>query len=192
MARRITRLESALAGVFRVGVVSSVNREMCRARVAFRDKFVSAELPVLVQQSEAMRDYWLPAVDEQVACVFLPFAPEVGFVIGGFYSDQDAIPEGAEVEGERVIEADARLRLLVGDMEIQQTSEGVRIGGEEATQPFVRGTDHKALLSSLIDLLAQHTHPTGVGPSGPPANAASMSAKKGDIDGTLSEIITGR
>ena len=48
------------------------------------------------------------------------------------------------------------------------------------------------LLSALIDLLAAHTHPTGVGPSGPPANAASITGKKADIDGTLSPIIKGR
>lgn len=195
LSARISRLESVVKSIVRVGVVSTVNRDKCRVCVTFpssRGGFQSGELPVMVAASEAMRDYSMPAVDEQVVCVFLPNGPEAGFVLGSFYSDQDAIPDGAEAEGERVIEADTRLRLLVGGMEASITNDLVRIGGDSADQPFVRGTDHKALLEGLIDLIVAHVHPTGVGPSGPPANSAAFTAKKPDVAATLSEIIKGR
>ena len=40
--------------------------------------------------------------------------------------------------------------------------------GGDATQPAVRGTDLQTWLDSLLDDYMAHTHPTGVGPSGPP------------------------
>jgi hypothetical protein len=192
LVERISRLESLVRKMIRMGAVSAIKRDPPRVRVTFADKLVSDWLPVMVQASETARDYWVPAVDEQVTCVFLPIAPEVGFVLGSFHSDQDAIPEGADAEGERVIEADARLRVLVGEMEVQITPELFRVGGEGATEPYVLGNKSKTLLESLIDWMAAHTHPTGVGPSGPPATAADVTAKKTEIPGTLSEIIKGR
>jgi hypothetical protein len=192
LSERIARLESVVRKMVRVGVVSAIKRDPPRVRVTFADKLVSDWLPVMVQASETARDYWVPAVDEQVTCVFLPIAPEVGFVLGSFYSDEDAIPEGAEAEGERVIEADARLRLLVGDMEVQATPELFRVGGESADQPFVRGTDLKAILEAWLDLDAAQTHPTGVGPSGPPTNSAAYTAKKAVLEQMLSTVIKGR
>ena len=173
----------------RVGVVSSVDRDLCRVRVAFPGGVVSHGLPVMVKNSVGHKEYWMPSVDEQVTCVFLPSGPEVGFVLGSFYSDADPIPTGAEVEGMRVFEfsdgarfeyspTESTLKIIVGDLEVEMTPETIKIGGPGATQPFVRGTDmHAAIIA--------HTHPTGVGPSGPPINSADFAA-------TLSEIITGR
>lgn len=186
---RLASLERKVANLVRVGVVSAVDRQTCRVRVAFPGEFVSNWLPVLVKQSVENRDFWMPAVDEQVTCVFLPNGLEVGFVLGSFYSDQDAIPDGAEAEGMRVVEfADgarfeydtesSTFRLVVGDLELTITSDLMQIGGSGATQPFVRGDDLKSWL-------AAHVHPTGVGPSGPPSTA-------GTLDNVLSTIIKGR
>lgn len=207
--RRLANLERKASTAVRIGTVDKVDRTKCRARVLFpvprkegeEESFVSSEeLPVMVKQSVGNRDYWLPTVGDQVVCVYdrLGF----GFVIGSFYSDEEEIPEGAEAEGVRVTEfedgtrveystEESKLRVLVGDVELVVTPDGVRIGEGSADQPFVRGTDHKTLLSSILDLLAAHTHPTGVGPSGPPATAADFTAKKADIDGTLSTLIEG-
>jgi phage baseplate assembly protein V len=180
---------------------------------------VSEELAVLVKQSVKNSDYWMPDIDEQVVCLFPPNCGGAGFVLGSFYSDEDPIPEGADAEGVRMVEfadgssveyntetsvlrvlvgdldaqfAADRLRVLVGDLETEFTADHVRAGGSSANQPFVRGTDLKTLLAALIDLVVAHVHPTGVGPSGPPANASAMTAKKADLDGTLSPIILGR
>jgi hypothetical protein len=40
--------------------------------------------------------------------------------------------------------------------------------GEDSSQPAVRGTDLQTWLDKLLDDYVAHTHPTGVGPSGPP------------------------
>lgn len=189
IARRLADLERKVNSISRVGVVSAVDRTKCKVRVTFERNVVSNWLPVMVKQSSANRDFWMPALDEQVFCVFLPSGQEIGFVIGSFYSDEDAIPDGADAEGLRVVEfsdgarieystEDSIFRLIVGDIELTITSDLVQIGGDGASQPFVRGND-------LKDWLSAHVHPTGVGPSGPPSTAGTLGA-------VLSEIIKGR
>ena len=41
-------------------------------------------------------------------------------------------------------------------------------GGDDESEPAVRGNTLAELLSNIIDQFNSHTHPTGVGPSGPP------------------------
>lgn len=214
--QRLAALERHDKKSLQIGTVDKVDRSKCRVRVLFPipervDKetgqvtrfAVSEMLPVLVKQSVGNRDYWMPTIGDQVLCIFPTGVGGAGFVLGSFYSDEEEIPEGAEAEGVRMVEFEdgtrieydteaSRLRVLVGELETEFTAEHVRMGGEDADQPFVRGTDLKTLLSALIDLVVAHTHPTGVGPSGPPVNATSITAKKNDIDGTLSPIIKGR
>jgi len=81
--------------VFRIGRVSSVNGTNCTARVTFPDKddLVSAELPIIVIGSKGTQGYWVPEVDTQVLCCFLPNPSgsglNEGFILGAFYSQQD-------------------------------------------------------------------------------------------------------
>ena len=81
--------------IFRIGKVSSVNGAACTVRVTFPDKddMVSAELPIVVVGSHGTKGYWVPEVDTQVLCCFLPNpsgrGPNDGFVLGGFYSTED-------------------------------------------------------------------------------------------------------
>lgn len=209
---RLAALERKVASMVRVGIVSDLDRARCRVRVIFPmthghgkdDKdTVSPWLPVLTKGSMSNREYWMPDIDDQVTCVFLPNDLGTGFALGVFYSDDEPIPEGADAEGMRVVEfddgarfeystADSKLRILIGDLEFTMTPDLVQIGGEGATQPFVRGTDLKTLLEALFDLDIAHPHGTGVGPSGPPINASAYAAKKAEISQLLSTIIKGR
>lgn len=82
--------------LIRVGTVSSVNAAAGTVRVAFaaQDDMVTYELPVITRGSKNNKDYWLPDVDEQVLCLFLPNTSGRGvcdgFVLGTFYSSVDA------------------------------------------------------------------------------------------------------
>lgn len=82
--------------LIRVGTVSSVNAAAGSVRVAFaaQDDMVTYELPVITRGSKNNKDYWLPDVDEQVLCLFLPNTSGRGvcdgFVLGTFYSSVDA------------------------------------------------------------------------------------------------------
>ena len=81
--------------IFRIGKVSSVNGANCTVRVTFpdTDNLVSAELPLIVIGSYKTKGYWVPEVNTQVLCCFLPIISGVGlnkgFVLGGFYSVED-------------------------------------------------------------------------------------------------------
>lgn len=80
--------------LIRIGIVSSINKSKCTARVAFEDQenSISQELPILVRGTINPQDYWIPTPGEQVLCVFLPNGIEHGFVVGSFYSDLDKPP----------------------------------------------------------------------------------------------------
>lgn len=89
-------MDTDVRSLIRVGRVSSVNAVNCTARVTFDDEddLVSAELPVIVPCSKDNKAYWLPDIDTQVLCLFLPAMSgkgcNDGFVVGAFYSDVDA------------------------------------------------------------------------------------------------------
>ena len=84
--------------IVRVGIVSSVNAEKCKVRVAFddRDFLVTAELPVVVRGAMKNKEYWMPDVGEQVLVLFLPNSNHEGFVLGSMYNDEDTPPEKEE------------------------------------------------------------------------------------------------
>lgn len=88
-----------LKNIIRVGRVSSVDGKTCTARVTFPDKddLVSADLPILQMGSKNLEGYWMPAVDTQVLCLFLPNPAgkgiNKGFILGAFYSTADPPPE---------------------------------------------------------------------------------------------------
>lgn len=89
-----------IKSLIRVGSVSSVNPANGTARVAFEanDDNVTYELPVLTRGSKANKDYWIPDIDEQVVCLFLPNTSGrgvcQGFILGTFYSRTGALSMG--------------------------------------------------------------------------------------------------
>jgi len=58
--------------------------------------------------------------------------------------------------------------------------------GLDAVEPVVLGDTLLGLLEELCDALAAETHPTPVGPSGPPINAADYSSIKSRLSTFLS------
>ena len=54
----------------------------------------------------------------------------------------------------------------------------IKLGSDDATEPIVLGDALLGLLEELIDAITQTTVPTGVGPSGPPVNAAQFAGIK--------------
>lgn len=91
-----------IKSLIRVGSVSSVNPANGTARVALEvnDDNVTYELPVLTRGSKANKDYWIPDIDEQVVCLFLPNTSGrgvcQGFILGTFYSRTDAPVENSQ------------------------------------------------------------------------------------------------
>ena len=126
--------------IFRIGKVSSVNGAACTVRVTFPDKddMVSAELPIVVVGSHGTKGYWVPEVDTQVLCCFLPNpsgrGPNDGFVLGGFYSTEDP-PE----------ESDPKVRCI-------KLPDGCYIRFDGAGNIHIHATGNLTLTGARIDL----------------------------------------
>jgi hypothetical protein len=69
---------------------------------------------------------------------------------------------------------------------------GIFFGTESASEPFVLGNLWKAMMDTVLQALAVHIHPTGVGPSGPPDNASVYTTEKGKTADTISDFIFGQ
>lgn len=88
-----------------MGIISSINRKKCTARVYFedRDDQVSHDLGILVPQTMKSKYYYMPDVGEKVICGFLTNGEETGFILGSVYSEVDKpVPEISELGKERV------------------------------------------------------------------------------------------
>ncbi len=91
-----------IKSTFRIGNISSVNPANGTARVTFPslDSNVTDELPIITRGSKANKDYWIPDIDEQVLCLFLPNpsgrGATMGFILGTFYSTADAPEENSK------------------------------------------------------------------------------------------------
>jgi len=142
-----------------VGTVSSQDPASGTVRVVREDKDdkVTNDLFVLQRGTASTKDYWLPAVGDQVLCMQLPNYSGKGvgdgFVLGAFYSELDAPPAGAA--------GSARVLNHPGDMLI---TVGGTLSIHAGTLDVVGGGDVVASGKSL----ASHTH-TGVhGVTSPP------------------------
>lgn len=124
----------------RIGEVSSVDPKTCTARVVFDDEdgFISNDLPVIQRNTQSTKDYWLPAVGEDVICVFLPCGEEDGFILGSFYADEITPPVDSETK--RYLEFPDgstfeydweahKLKAAIGDTVIEATENAVQVSG---------------------------------------------------------------
>ena len=95
---RIQRLEAALQHTIRAGTVSATYPERCTVKVQFADAdgMTSMELPVLQKSTLKDKNYNVPDVGEQVACMFQGHGQENGFVVGCAYSKQDKAPVNSQ------------------------------------------------------------------------------------------------
>lgn len=72
-----------IKNLFRIGTVSAIDEDNELVRVAFDDldDTVSAWLQVAVQGAYKDDDHWLPDIDEQVCCLFMPTGHAEGYVL---------------------------------------------------------------------------------------------------------------
>lgn len=170
--------QSGGIGVLRVGIVKHVYPEECAVAVSLPDvddgDFVTFNLPVLQHCAGGKaRGWWMPAIDDQVLCAFLPHAQDYGFVLGGFYAPDDTKPtsEAEDValsfENGDYLHYKAQERTfecLVGQTHVKVSDGLVEAGnGQEqfvALAPDVKTQldDIKKALDSLQDAFNNHTH----------------------------------
>lgn len=103
LRERLRRLEERMAQQVRLGIVTErlPLEGKVRVRLPDADNMVSAPLPVLLPTTARRKAFWLPDIDEQVLCLFLPSSGEMaGFVLGALYSAADTAPEQTTAGGE--------------------------------------------------------------------------------------------
>lgn len=98
LQRQVAQLKATIDNIYRVGTVTKLLPDVAKVRVAFaeRDNLESYDLPVLTKNTAQNKDYWMPDIDEQVLCCFLPIGMEQGFIVGGFFSQPAPPPESSE------------------------------------------------------------------------------------------------
>lgn len=126
-----------------------------------------------------------PEVGDEVLVAFEHGDMRRPYVLGALWNGQDAMPEdrGADADNDvRLIKSrsghlivfddtDGSERITITDQSgnkvelhgdgVTITSDAIKIGSDSASEGIVLG-------DALLELFNKHTHPTGVGPSGPP------------------------
>ena len=126
-----TNAYKALSRCIRVGRVSSVDAADASVRVTFpdRDDMVSAPLKVLMRGCKSAKDFWMPAVDDQVLCLFVADSggkgSGAGYVLGTIYSTVDTPPGG----GSRVLNVPDDLVINCGSLKVNAGGGDVMVNG---------------------------------------------------------------
>lgn len=170
--------------MLRYGTISSIDADKGLARVQFgEDEVVSDWLPVLVQKTMNDKYFYMPDVNEHVACL-MEENGENGIILGAIYSQANAPgvvkgegKSGVEYENGDIIEYDHNGRILsmkIGTTEFRATNSG----------PAIKTTG-ESLKQILLDLMAQlkaEYHMTGSGPTTVPVNVAAYTAIEARIN----------
>lgn len=188
--RQLESLQQLVGELIRVGIVTTTNAEKGTARVQFKDRneVVSYDMPVLVKNSLSQKDYWMPDINEQVLCLFLPVGIEQGYIIGSFYSDVTAPPAAdknirkVQFQDGTAIEYDRSTHTLKVDItetsgqviincpgKVTVNSPAIDLGESAALEPSVLGDKIAEALDALRSELDNHQH---IGNLGAPTSPA--------------------
>lgn len=174
-----------------VGVVTSVDDPdgLGRVKVSYPWLQDDAESPwarlVSFMAGNERGGVFRPEVDDEVLVVFEHGDMRRPYVIGALWNGQDAMPEerGADADNDlRLIKSRSGHTIVFDDTDGNEVltindkhgntvelnadgvvvrSDAIQIGSSDSAEGLVLG-------DAFLELFNQHTHPTGVGPSGPP------------------------
>ena len=118
----------------------------------------------ILDQSEAAQDV-VSLVYDEVRNIRIYHSPEDGLVIARGTGAKERPLIQIDEQGFIKITTDEKIFLDAGNVFLSNTGED----SEDETEPVVRGGSLQEWLQKLLDDYQNHFHPTGVGPSGPPA-----------------------
>jgi phage baseplate assembly protein V len=165
--------------MLRFGIIDEIDAPKARVRVRFEeDELKSDWLPMMQTGSLKNKGYSLPDVGEHVACM-MDERSENGVCMGAVYNQTDtpafnsADKFGTQYDNGDEFSYDRSVRLL------RQKIQNVELNLEADGPTLKNGANTlKSLMVELLDILIVHTHPTGVGPSGPPTEVPLLNANK--------------
>ena len=189
------RLTSRINGVV-VGIVTNIDDPdgQGRVRVKFpwlKDEQESHWARVMSFMAGKERGaVFRPEVDDEVLVLFEHGDMRFPYVIGAVWNGQDEMPSerGADADNNlRIIKSRSGHQIILDDTDgsekvtivdkegnsVEMSADGIviksssiKIGSENASEGIVLG-------NAFMELFNQHTHPTGVGPSGPSSQQMS-------------------
>lgn len=172
--------------MLRFGKISEYNPEKGVARVHFNDdEIVSDWLPIVVPQSKDTK-FSAPLDVEEHVCCMMDSNAENGVVLGAVYSKSENPSNGGKdvycVEFKNGDRIEYNRNTRVHKIKIGTSEYSISNSGGHTIK---RGSESlKTILSDLMVALQAETHPTAVGPTGPPLNVASYVALQARL-GTL-------
>jgi hypothetical protein len=164
---------SEFRGQFRWGRVSAVKAAEHRVEVKFEEGegFTSWDMPYLVQHPG---DYAMPPADTPVLCLIQDGALGAGFVLGCYYTENDAAPLD-----------DKGKRSIVGD--------DLRLGAADADEKVALAPLVKDRLDALQDAFDNHTHIiTVTSVDGDTATAATPANAVGPLQDVAAENVSAK
>jgi len=184
--------------MIKFGTITEIDPDTHRVRVDFvEDDILSPWLPVLVARTTEDSFFALPSIGQHVAC-HLDENCETGYVAGAIWDAANLPPDapadtvtgavfrdGTTVKYDSeaheltientdaltvTVDAGTAVTVKTGTSEVTVEPDGITVkrGGESLS----------AILSDLITQIMAETHPTAMGPSGPPLNTAAYNAIK--------------
>lgn len=195
--------------MLRFGEITEIDATAGLVRVNFaEEETISPWLHVLAARTQSDKFSRFPDVGDQVA-VMMEANARNGVVLGAVYSEADTLPaalqdenvegviydDGTEITYDRstskltadvagdvdiisagtvTIDGATEVDAKVGTVEVKITTSGVTIKNG--------GISLKTILTDFVNANIAETHPTAVGPTGPPVNVASYTALLAQIN----------
>lgn len=153
-----------------IGVITRLQPENCRAKVNIEvpnGQFESDWLGVVQRSAAAARDadYWMPSVGDRVLCL-LDDRRESGFILGGFYTQEQPQPSGMTKDTIYAVRRDdSYFKHNVENSEVEGVATGdvsITVGGDAETNVAgeirVNGaTLAKVGVNAVIEVIANAT-----------------------------------
>jgi len=189
------RLACRIIGVV-VGIVTSIDDPDGQGRVRVKFPWLKDEQEshwarvMSFMAGKARGAVFRPELDDEVLVLFEHGDMRFPYVIGAVWNGQDEMPSerGADADNNiRIIKSRSGHQIILDDTDgsekvtivdkagnhVEMSADGIviksssiKIGSENASEGIVLG-------NAFMELFNQHTHPTGVGPSGPPSQPMS-------------------
>lgn len=118
----------------------------------------------VLDRSEAAHDV-VSLVYDEIRNIRIYHSPEDGLVIARGNGSKERPLIQIDEQGFIKITTNEKIFLDAGNVFLSNTGEG----SEDENEPVVRGASLQEWLETLLQDYQNHFHPTGVGPSGPPA-----------------------
>ena len=155
--------------MLRFGIVSQINPQNAQARVSFGDDdSTSYWLPVLQTKTQKDKFYFMPDINEQVACL-MDENSEDGVILGAIYSSEDLTVKKSEKELSMDLENGSYMNINKETNTLTISFENIKMVGNIEHEGILSNTegitsnadisDKTSSMQTMRNTYNSHTHP---------------------------------